>query len=50
MPKVKGTPKVRFNLLDRKAELTYLFAYFHYQGGQRLKYSAGGKSADSLLG
>lgn len=43
MPKVNGIPKVRFNLLDRKAELTYLFAYFHYQGGQRLKYSTGEK-------
>lgn len=43
MPKVNGIPKVRFNLLDRKAELTYLFAFFHYQGGQRLKYSTGEK-------
>jgi integrase len=43
MPKVNGTPKVRFNLLDRKSELTYLFAFFHYQGGQRLKYSTGEK-------
>lgn len=43
MPKVNGTPKVRFNLLDRKAEVTYLFAFFHYRGGQRLKYSTGEK-------
>ncbi|GAB4498873.1 MAG: site-specific integrase [Saprospiraceae bacterium] len=43
MPRINGTPKVRFNLFDKKAELTYLFAYFHYQGGQRLKYSTGEK-------
>ena len=43
MPKINGTPKVRFNLLDRKAAETYVFAFFHYRGGQRLKYSAGEK-------
>jgi integrase len=43
MPRINGTPKVRFNLLDRKAAETYVFAFFHYRGGQRLKYSAGEK-------
>jgi len=43
MPRINGTPKVRFNLFDKNAEETYLFAIFHYQGGQRLKYSSGEK-------
>jgi len=42
MPKINGTPKVRFNLLNRKEEHTYLFAIFQYRG-QRLKYSSGEK-------
>ncbi|MEO6758202.1 MAG: phage integrase SAM-like domain-containing protein [Saprospiraceae bacterium] len=43
MPRINGTPKVRFNLWDKREELTYVFAYFHYEGGQRLKYSTGYK-------
>lgn len=48
MPRINGTPKVRFNLLDLKATETYVFAYFHYRGGQRLKYSAGEKVRPSF--
>jgi len=43
MPRINGTPKVRFILHLKKHESTYLFAYFHYRGGQRLKYSSGYK-------
>jgi len=43
MPKINGTPKVRFNLHLKKQDITYLMAYFHYRGGQRLKYSTGYK-------
>jgi integrase len=42
MPRINGTPKVRFNLFDKKAESTYIFAYFVYRG-HRLKYSSGEK-------
>lgn len=43
MPRINGTPKVRFILHLKKQESTYLFAYLHYRGGQRLKYSSGYK-------
>ena len=43
MPIVKGTPKVRFILHLKKQETTYVSAYFHYRGGQRMKYSTGYK-------
>ena len=43
MPKVNGTPKVRFNLLNRKEEKTYLYALLTYRNGQRVRYAAGEK-------
>ena len=44
MPKVKGTPEVRFILQSttEPKKPTYVFAYFHYKG-KRLKYSTGEK-------
>jgi integrase len=42
MPKVKGTPEVRFNLHNLHAPETWIMMYFHYKG-KRLKYSAGEK-------
>lgn len=44
MPKVKGTPKVRFTLFSTKepTKETYITLYFHYRG-TRLKYSTGEK-------
>lgn len=46
MPKVKGTPKVRFTLFSTKdrTKATYITLYFHYQG-KRLKYSTGEKAS-----
>ncbi|MFN8302596.1 MAG: phage integrase SAM-like domain-containing protein [Saprospiraceae bacterium] len=44
MPKVKGTPAVRFILQSTKEpkQPAYVFLYFYYKG-QRLKYSTGEK-------
>ena len=40
MPKVKGIPKVRFNLTTHKGDTAYIMLYFHYRG-QRLKCAIG---------
>lgn len=43
MPRINGTPKVRFNLYDKSAETCYVYAVFRYNGGQRMKYYTGEK-------
>lgn len=42
MPKVKGTPNVKFNLFDKRAAETYIHLFFHYSQG-RLKMATGHK-------
>jgi integrase len=40
MPKIRGIPKVRFNLLDKRQKETYVVLFFHYRG-HRLRYYTG---------